>query len=103
LKLALLRGCTHAEFLRTTSAREVAEYRALNLIDPLFVGDRIDRAAAMVASTVYNMMRGPDTDAASVADFVPDYEKWLIDPPKSAGELSDEYDAWQRKGLIEDD
>jgi hypothetical protein len=102
-----MRGVSHAEFLRTTSAREVAEYQALNLIDPLYVGDRIDRAAAMIASTTYNMMRGTDQDAATVADFIPDYSRWLSDPPKSADELSDEYDAWhadqKAKGFIEDD
>jgi hypothetical protein len=92
MKLAILRGQTHKDYLRTTSAREVAEYQALNLIDPLFIGERVDRAAALIASTMFNMMRSTDAEPMSVADCTPDYSAWIT--AKSEKDISDEYDQW---------
>jgi hypothetical protein len=74
LKLALKRGMNHEQFLRETSAREVREYMALNLIDPVFEGERIERAVAALYALTYNVNRDPDkTPAASVSDCIPDY------------------------------
>jgi hypothetical protein len=93
--MALLRGVSHQEFLRTTSAREVQEYRALNTIDPIFMGDRIDAAAATVANVTFNMMKSSETTATSIQDWLPDYAAWLRDAEQEKEqEVMDQLDIW---------
>jgi hypothetical protein len=54
MKLALARGLSHYEFLQTTSAKEIREYQALDSIDPLFDGDRLDILFARLELAVIN-------------------------------------------------
>jgi hypothetical protein len=102
LKLALKRGISHDEFLRTTSAREVAEYQALNSIDPLWDGERLERAIGGQTSLIYNVNRSENADATTVADWIPDYAAWLTTPTRTDEEVSDEFDRWYAAQQVKD-
>lgn len=106
MRLALMRGVSHKEFLRTTSSREIGEYWALHKIDPLFDGPRVEQAIAGLSSLTFNMARDPDkADPMTAADFTPDHTAWLT--AKTPEQASDEFDAWhaeqKKKGLIQGD
>jgi hypothetical protein len=87
-----MRGVSHADLLRTTSAKEIAEYRALHLIDPLWDGERIENSLASLSNLTFNLNRHPDTEATTVKDWTPDYAAWT--QAKSDEQLSDEFDRW---------
>jgi hypothetical protein len=97
LKLALARSVSHAELLATTSAREIAEYRALHLIVPLWASERIEAAIAGLSNVTFNLNRHPDTQPTTVSDWIPDYTAWTTD--KTEDELSDEFDKWHAKQM----
>lgn len=60
---------TVAELLSRISSRELSEWQLYDEYDP-FGNKRGDLQAAIVASTVYNMLRGKDDKVASLDDFM---------------------------------
>ncbi len=60
---------TVGELLNRISSRELSEWQLYFEYDP-FGGERGDLQAAIVASTVYNMLRGKDAKVANPADFM---------------------------------
>jgi hypothetical protein len=92
MKMALRRGMSHREYLANTSAMEVAEYMALDIIDPIFDGDRFEAAIGQLSSLTYNINRGENTEATSATDWMPNYAARLT--AKTTEQLSDEFDKW---------
>jgi hypothetical protein len=94
LRLALARGISHSQLLHTTSAKELSEYRALNLINPLFDGDRIDQGNAMVANIIFNMLRDPSVKPTSIVEWMPDYEARFKPQEETQDDIALAFDAW---------
>jgi hypothetical protein len=65
-------GRTVRELLPGLSERELAEWTAFDLVEPIG-GRRGDYQAAIVASTVVNVNRRKGGKVAKVSDFVPEY------------------------------
>ena len=54
------------------SAHELAEWAAYEAVEP-WGAKRADWNAAMIASTIFNMGRGPESDPASLSDYLLDF------------------------------
>ncbi len=77
-------GRTVRELLGAMDSRELSEWMAFDLVEPIG-GRRGDIQAAIVASTIANVNRGKGKKALQPADFIPEYgrtaaaslETWL--------------------------
>lgn len=83
MKHALARGLSYEEHLRTISAREMAEWEALNTIEPLF--DRADYHTAEICTVI----------AGIVSKKTPQFERFLMFhvPEKKPAQSMDEMKA----------
>jgi len=88
MRLALARGCSVAELLATTSAREVREYEAFSRIEPF--GDWW-RAAGLLCAMIFNSQRASeDAKWWTPEDFVNLDGRAEADdetPPQTSGEI----------------
>ena len=73
MKVALLRGLSHSEYLASTSHREVVEYRALNCIDPIFPWERIEAYIAQLTALIFNINKREDAKSTGHTDWIFDY------------------------------
>lgn len=74
-------GRTVRELLGALDSRELSEWMAFDLVDPIG-GRRGDIQAAVVASTLANVWRGKETNAFEIGDFIPDFGVQLDEKPQ---------------------
>ena len=69
------------------TSREFSEWQAYARINP-FGEWRADIRSAIVASTTYNMLRGPKAESKAPKDFMPDFRPGGGDGEQSLAEMT---------------
>jgi len=89
---------TVGDLLHRMSSRELTEWMAYYALEP-FGEERGDMRAGIVASTLYNVHRGPKSKAASPEDFMPKFGQADAEGEDEDDEVREQDEAQRAKAV----